>query len=339
MLPPRPIEPRGTNPSGRSLPKRLRGLFARRIVPRRLVDAWYYFDVTRTHGAARARAGSGIVAVVTYRGSPGQLNRFLEHHRRIGIEEYVFLDLSKAGDLAGRLENEPSCSVWRPRRPWSERQALAWQNYLRDCYAEGRWCLSLESTDLFVFYRYESRPILSLVDFLETEYRDHLYAVVVHLYGERPAEEIALAQEPKLPDQAFLFDSIGYVTFDVGSDRSVTIRGGLLRRALFGRVPHESPPLNRIPLIKWRRTFSYLDGHRLLWPHRLNTPHARWHTSPTGCLLRLSVFMTEGSEDDLCLPPCAEPLRRRALRNDVSQRYKGSEDLVNAGLLNPGQWF
>ncbi len=270
---------------------------------------------------AGAAAGEPV-AIVTYRGEAALLDGFLVHHRRLGVARFVFLDLSAAGDLAGRLSAAPGCTVWQPRTGVANHpeRALAWSNALRHRHAAGRWCLSIDATDLFVFARCETRPLRALTDFLETEHRGHLFALVIETYANAaPAEATS---EP-------LFDPCGYVTEAPGPDGGVAVRGGPRRRTAFRTVPALSPPIDRVPLVRWRRHHAYLEGTRRLWPSRLNAPHAPWHSSPTACLLRLGTLTPDVS---------AAPQRDR-LCTDVSRRFRSSDDLVECGLLNPGQWF
>src|SRR2546421_7521037 len=87
-----------------------------------------------------------LVAVVPFYGGDGPLAAFLDHHRRLGVDAFVFLDLSPNGELSERLAGQSDCAVWRPRGEPDPTKAIYWLNYLRRRYATGRWCLSLEPT-------------------------------------------------------------------------------------------------------------------------------------------------------------------------------------------------
>jgi hypothetical protein len=344
MIPPRPREAgRGGIPGGwwgqRATPltRRLRALVLSRVHPVapyvRAVRCGR--DLVRTAGdETRFAAPDAVIACVTYRNERVLLGSFLAHHRALGIGGFVFLDLSTQGELAARLAGDADCVVWRPR-PGRWESAESWSNVLRFRHGVERWCLSVSACDFLVFPRCESRSIRSLTDFLETEHRDHAFAVTVHMYGEGPAEAVAdgAAADPfsALP----LFDPVGYVTSASGEDGTVRVGGGLTRRTLFRTVPRNAPRLDCIPLVRWRRHFSYVDGTRSLQPRRLNRPHAPWHSSPTACLLCFSLLLEPEDDADAGLGT----LRSQDLRTNASRRYRSSEDLVECGMLNPGQWF
>jgi Glycosyl transferase family 2 len=314
---------------------------------------WSGRELVRQCGALRRGRRRGPLAVVPYYGNETLLSAFLDHHRRLGIAEFVFLDLSAAGKLAALLRAESDCAVWRPRRESVPQRTISWLNHLRWRYASGRWCLSLDPSELFVFHRCETRQIADLTDFLEAERRDHIYALVVDMYGDEAAANLRLEKGAHPLDALPYFDGQGYVANGPHRYRNVIVRGGVRRRTLYCDNPRQSPVLNRIPLVKWRWYYVYIAGTRLLVPFRLNTSHSPWHSSPTASLLSLALL---DSDERLVLGWLAEggaiaaggsrppspgliELRRRRLREDISERFTGSAALVDCGLINPGQWF
>ena len=298
----------------------------------------------------------GVALVTCFYGDAPMLRSFIDHHRGIGVREFVFLDLSSEAALAALLAEEDGCAIWRPQREWEPSQVPDFLNFLRSRYAMGRWCLSLEVTDRFVFYRCESRQIRDFIDFLESESRRQAYALVVDMYGDGAAA--ALGAERLDPTvQLPFFDAFGYTTaIQQDSFRSVIVRGGVQRRALNAPDPSRSPPINRIPLVKWERFCGYVSNTRLLAPRHLNVPHSPWHSSATAVLLRYALLQPDdqlalavqveartlepdgapGAQGALAGVPKLKPL---SLKIESSARYKSTKDLVEFGLLNPGQWF
>ena len=304
-------------------------------------------------GPAERLAAKGTVVVASHYGNHEIVDAFVDHHRGLGIREFVFLDLSDDGGLAAH-PGSAGHAVWRPRSMADIEPLTLWLNGLRTRYAAGRWCLSLDTSDAFVFYRCESRRIGDFTEFLESESRDHVYALTVEMYGTEPAADLVAAAGGRPPFGALdHFDPFGFVTLDPGRFRNVIVRGGLQRRTLFRTRPRQSPALNRVPLVKWRWFYGYKAGTRLILPMHLNNPHARWHSSPTGCILRFALLNDRATleaagrweqavavkDGGLAAYPGLSRLREIALMQDVSRRYTGTRDLVDCGLLNPGQWF
>ena len=301
------------------------------------------------HEGGPARGAGDLVAVTPYYGNEPLLGAFLAHHRQLGVENYVVLDLSPDGKAASILAGEPNCAVWRPRVPGT-RKAMLWLNYLRWRYGTGRWVLSLEPCEFLIFHKSETRKLRDLMEFVSGERRDHVFAIAIEMYGDRPAEQLSLAPGQRPVELLPYFDPTGYVTSEPGLFFHTTVRGGPQRRALYGA---RAPALNRVPLVKWRWFYNYAAGTRLLMPRRVNRPHAPWHTTPTACLLRFASLndpatlhrAAEAESFELVKDgggasyPVEARLRVMSLKTDISTRFTGSEDLVEAGLLNPGQWF
>jgi len=304
-------------------------------------------------GLRSRRNAGGVVVVAPYRGEANQIAPFITHHMKLGVKEFVFLDLSADGSLPQLLEGQNNCTSWRPRRPDQITHVVYWLNFLRRKYANGRWCLSLEPNERFVFYRSETRRIMDLIEFLTSERRDHIYALYLEMYGDERAENIRLDVGDDPAQKLQYFDAFGYGAPEAGRLSNVIIRGGIQRRALYRSNPDQSPALNRIPLVRWRWYFAYISGRRLMMPARLNTPHAPWHSSPTACLLRYALLDPADSVDLAARIDATEimsdgrrscydavpALRRSNLKHAFSGRFTGSLDLVEVGLINPGQWF
>jgi hypothetical protein len=363
MLPPRPARPtfRGLpGRAGRGFRSQLWSLclalvegIAYRALPWLAAQALGANDLRLELAPTGARRRGDVVVVAAWAGERWQLRPFLDFHRHLGVAEFVFLDLSESAALAGLLAGADDCAVWRPRRGPKAARVLYWTNYLRRVHASGRWCLSLDPCERFVFLHCETRHIGDLTQFLESEARDHMFAIVVDMYGEAPACEARLRQGQDPAELLDHFDVFAYGATEPGPYSSATVRGGPLRRAAHRDAPQDSPPLNRTPLVKWRWYYGYVTGRRLMLPRRLNPPHADWHTTPTACLLRYALVEEEAvltqrsrfESVDIVADGRArrseglEVLRHVQLKHDFSVRYRRSSDLAEAGLLNPGQWF
>jgi hypothetical protein len=364
MLPPRParatlkrLPSLGGMASPLSLAWELRAAaieFVRfRAAPLVQAQFWGWTNLRLIAGRSRFPARGAVVVIAIYCGEEAQLRTFLDHHRRLGVSEFVFLDLSAGGSLAALLRDDEDCAVWRSRLVSAFGQVAHWANYLRRRYASGRWCLSLDPSERFVFRRCETRRIEDLVQFLESEQRDHMFAVIVDMYGEQRADLIDWRPGENPAEKLSYFDCFGYSGGEAGPYSSVRVRGGPQRRLSYRTSPQSAPELNRVPLVKWRWSYSYILERRLLMPSWLNSAHCEHHSTPTACLLRYSLLDDPAvlrlaararkaaiiADDAPCHASSLAPLRERQLRHEFSARYVGSEDLVEAGLLNPGQWF
>jgi len=359
MIPvPPPVERPAKGPIDRI--RRIRSGLSSLIVSARIVTlSWLKsrWAIRHEGGAPKAIRRSDLVVVSPFYGNDSLLRPFLHHHRRLGVDQFVFLDLSEKGGLAERLADQSDCAIWRPRGETAEGQTIYWLNYLRRRYGSGRWCLSLEPNEIFVFARSESRQIKDLIEFLQSEARDHIFALVIDMYGDQPGRRLIKKYASETVEHPLnilsYFDPYGYTTSRSHPHWGVTVRGGLQRRTVFRNAPRRCPPLNRIPLVKWRWFYAYVAGTRLLIPRRLNMPHSPWHSQPTACLMRFALLDDDASLGAAAMAeagqisdrPTAQSyrgllkLRGHHLMHNASVRFTSTADLVECGLLNPGQWF
>jgi hypothetical protein len=304
-------------------------------------------------GRAHGEKSWPVTAVVPYYGDHALLPWFLTYYRKLGVDFFVFLDLSADQDLGTRLGETADCAVWITKTFIQPGKIIHALNYLRHAYASKRWCLSVEPYDFFVFPKSETRHIRDLTEFLETEHRKHIYAIVVDAYGDRPAAEMAFSETVSPFEQLPYFDRFGYQAMVGDALRVVPILGGVQRRFLYRDEPHKAPALNRIPLLKINWETYYLASTRVVVPAHHNTPHCDWHASTTACLLRYALLSNEialhiakqvepGQLHQESITPLYDgsgAMTAAALKNEVSQRYQSSSDLIECGLISNGQWF
>jgi hypothetical protein len=265
----------------------------------------------------------------------------------------VFLDISADHGLTARLTETLDCAVWVPKGFMHPRKTIHALNYLRHRYARGKWCLSIEPADFLVFPKSETRHIRDLIDFVESEQRKHVFAIVVDTYGDGPAARPRGAEEESPFQSLPFFDRFGYQTAETGALSTVPILGGVQRRSLYGDEPHKAPVLSRIPLVKLNWDCYYIASTRVMVPEALNAAHCEWHATTTACLLRYAVLSDEMSlhigkqaEEGSLYPDHVTPMyvgsatmTAMSLKNQGSGTYVSSQDLLDCGLLNNGQWF
>jgi hypothetical protein len=307
----------------------------------------------RMMGAADGAKLKGPTAVVPFYGDQWLLPWFLNYYRTLGVGYFVFLDLDAKQTLHEGLAGAADCAVWRPEGFMHPGNTIHALNFLRHRYAMGRWCLSVDPFDLLVFPKCETRHVRDLIDFVDSEKRDHVAAVVVDAYGDVPARGLDAAGGARPEALLPYFDRFGYQTAEATASLEVPILGGVQRRALFGDAPRQAPPLNRIPLVKINKDVFYIAATRKLVPHTMNTPHSEWHSSTTACLVRYAMLGDEVSlhvakqaeggelypENMNALYQGSERMAALALKNQNSGRFSSSQDLLDCGLLNNGQWF
>jgi hypothetical protein len=299
-------------------------------------------------------AANSLLLFSTLRNEAVRIPYFLEYHRKLGIDHFLFVDNGSTDGFAEMMRGEGDCSVWRTEASYKQSNfGMHWLNHLLSRFGSGKWCLTCDPDELLVYPHCESRKLQDLVDFLESEKRDHLFCLMLDMYGDGPIEN-AVCRPGQAPlDVAPYFDGLGFVQRTKTFNGDVHIQGGVRRRVFFTYTPQNSPALNKTPLIKWRSYYSYLSSMHVAAPKRLNRPHEKDCVNPTGCVLHfkfLSTFTGKAEEEMQRQQHYADSVEYRryqqwlksgggGLKGDISVKYESSRQLIDLGLMNSGQWF
>lgn len=282
-------------------------------------------DLATLLARSRSTLATGPVAV-TLAEDEVELGATIAHNHALGFASQVVLHpgwVDLPGDLPGRVLSAP----WDPRHESALCDAV---NRVIEAVPPGTW-ISCGYNAEFLFYPFcETRRVGEMLAFHAGERRPAVPACVVDLYADD------LARHPDGIDRAApLFDRIGY--FALGGNGAgeteppVDLYGGLKWR-FEQHVPTDRRRIDRIALFQTRK------GLRLGPDHRFNLPgynalSCAWHRNLTAAI---------------CSFRTAKALRTNpASRFEIDGfRWFGSEpfgwssrQLMDHGLMEPGQWF
>ncbi len=189
----------------------------------------------------------------------------------------------------------------------------------------GRWVTWLWAGE-FLFYPFaESRNLAELTGFLTDERRKMLYCYALDLYAaQMPRGD----QDPK--DCGLHFDRIGYQPFPI-ADKGLNLHGGLGWR--FEELsPAEMHQIGRSTLIKVEEGMT-LDRFWRFGHPDFDSVSCPWHNSPTGAVmsLRRSYRITAH-------PGFADVASDLMWQGSVPFDWS-SRQLLELGMIEPGQWF
>lgn len=195
----------------------------------------------------------------------------------------------------------------------------------------GRWIYWSYNAEYLFFPFCETRSIQDAVQFVAEERRDAVFSVVVDLYPED------LASAPGGVDRAHaMFDAIGYFSRDrhegpTRLERQIHVHGGLKRR-FSEHVPWPRQPIERIALFRASPGLTMDDAGRLNEPER-NTVSAAWHNS-----LTIAIASFRASKSLMTNPNSAEAISSLAWSGSRPFEWSSAQ-LMDHGLMEPGQWF
>jgi hypothetical protein len=187
----------------------------------------------------------------------------------------------------------------------------------------------------YLFYPFrESRSVRDLIAFQAEERRDAVRSVVIDLY----AADLARHPEAVSLEEA-MFDRTGYYALDRADEgspgqqkaRQVDVFGGL-RWRFEEHVPPARRRIDRVALFRARKGLELRPDHRFN-DEDYNTYACAWHHSVTAALCSFraakALKANPGSGDAI-----------RTFRWPGSEPFRWhSQQLMDLGMMEPGQWF
>lgn len=270
-----------------------------------------------------ALAPSGPVAII-FAEDEVELASTVTHHRRLGFAQVlVFMpeafDLPEAATEVGvRIACDTRADGALPRAVNAMIAA-----------APGRWfyyCYNAE----YLFYPFcETRSIGEMLAFHAEERRDAMLSYVIDLYaGDLEAVPDAVSRA-----DAHL-DRTGYYAVarpGPGKERQLDFHGGL-RWRFEEHVPPQKRRIDRIALFRAKPGLHLLEGH-VFDDEEYNTYACPWHHNLTAavCSFRTAKALRRN-------PGSRFDIRGFKWHNSAPFEWH-SRQLLDLGLMEPGQWF
>jgi hypothetical protein len=282
-----------------------------------------------------------------------RLPYFLDYYRALGVTHFFFVDNGSDDGTCEYLAGEPDVSLWQTRHEYRKsRFGMDWLNWLLSRYGHRHWTLTVDVDEFFIYPFCDTRPIRALTDWLDAYALRSFPAMLLDMYPKGPIAALAYAEGQDPFEIANGFDSGNYMISKNPLFGNLWIQGGPRARVFFAEDPENAPSLNKIPLVKWHRSYAYVSSTHMLLPRGLNLVYdAKGGEKASGCLLH-AKFLSTFSEK------VAEEMQRQQ-HFAASQEYhaytasdpdqtdlwcKGSEKYINwrqleiLGLMSKGNW-
>lgn len=168
-------------------------------------------------------------------------------------------------------------------------------------YAHGHWTLTVDPDEFFVYPFCDTRPLRALTDWLDASSIRSFGAMLLDMYPKGSIDERPYSEGDDPFQIASWFDPGNYIISQNQKFGSLWIQGGPRMRAFFADEPARAPALNKIPLVKWDRKYTYVSSTHSLLPRGLNLVYDEWGgEKASGVLLHakfLDVFVQKSAEE------------------------------------------
>ncbi len=303
----------------------------------------------RTRGMAK----DAILLLCTLRNERIRLPFFLRYYRDLGITHFLFVDNDSSDGSREYLAEQPDASVWTTKAGYKASHfGVDWLAHLQRRYCDGHWCLTVDVDEFFVYPFCETRPMRALTDWLDSCEVRSLSAMMLDMYPRGPitAQPYQEGQNPF--EIAQWFDSGNYTIHRNTAMGNLWIQGGPRARTFFADQPKLAPALNKVPLVKWHRSYAYVSSTHMLLPRGLNLVYdERGGEKASGCLLHakfLDTFAVKATEEMARGQHYAASAEYKAYHDKLAEHpdmwCKFSEKYINwrqleiLGLMSKGNW-
>lgn len=310
-------------------------------------------ELTATQDRTRQIQARDILVFSTVRNERLRLPYFLRYYRDLGVDHFLIVDNDSTDGTRDYLAAQPDVSLWTTRSSYrSSRFGVDWLNWLQRQHGHGHWCLTVDPDEFFVYPFCDTRPIRALTDWLDNTGLRSFSAMLLDMYPKGPLDRQTYQEGQDPFEIASWFDSGNYAITRNAFYGNLWIQGGPRARAFFAEAPEAAPALNKIPLVRWDRSFAYASSTHALLPRGLNLVYDNWGgEKASGCLLHAKFLH--------CFADKAEEERERSQHYAGGKEYaayrdaggghldlwcKWSEKYINwrqleiLGLMSKGNW-
>jgi len=302
---------------------------------------------------ANAIRPNDILLFCTLRNERIRLPYFLKYYRNLGVDHFIIVDNDSDDGSREYLAGQTDVSLWHTRASYKKsRYGIDWMNWLLRRYGTGHWCLTVDVDEFLVYPFSDTRPVRALTDWLDVSGARSFSSMLLDMYpnGAVDAQPYQEGQDPLEITQ--WFDSGNYVMSRNPEYLNLWIQGGARARHFFGDDPQNAPSLNKIPLVKWEKSFVYAHSTHMLLPRGLNLVYDDFGgEKASGILLHtkfLDVFLDKTEEETKRQQHFAGSREYKAYYRQIhdspnlwckwSEKYINWRQLEILGLMSKGNW-
>jgi len=294
-----------------------------------------------------------LLLFCTQRNEGIRLPYFLDYYREMGIGHFFFVDNDSTDGSLDYLADQPDVSVWSTTASYKRaRFGVDWLNWLARKYAHGHWALTVDPDEFLVYPFCDTRPLRALTDWLDASSIKSFSAMLLDMYPKGRLDEQPYQAGQNPIEIATWFDSGNYTISRNHLFTNLWIQGGPRARVFFPDAPAKAPALNKVPLVKWDKRYTYVSSTHMLLPRGLNQVYDEWGgEKASGVLLHakfIDTFGTKAAEELERSQHYAGSVEYKAyadrLKHDPQLWCKWSERYINwrqleiLGLMSKGNW-
>ncbi len=295
-----------------------------------------------------------VLAATTVRNEMLRLPFWLDHHRKLGVDHFLIVDNGSDDGTRDWLAGQPDVSLWTTQHSYRlSRFGVDWLTWVQMRFAHGHWCLTLDADEVFIYPYWETRDLRALTGWLDAQEQRSFAAMMLDMYPQGTLSDAPYRAGDDPTEVLAWFDGGNYGITRQEPLGNLWIQGGVRGRVFFGNDPRRAPTLNKTPLVKWRRSYAYVNSTHQILPPALNQTFGTCGEDHTSGVLLHTKFLHVVVEKSAEEKARREHFNNSALYEDYyeglianprlwcarSHRYAGWEQLEALGLMSRGGWI
>ncbi|SPF79371.1 glycosyltransferase family 2 protein [Pseudoprimorskyibacter insulae] len=210
-----------------------------------------------------------ILCFMTVKNEAQRLPYVLQHHRALGVAQFLIVDNNSTDDTRALLQSQPDVSLWQTGASYrGSRFGVDWMTWLLIRYGHGHWCLTIDADELLIYPDCDRADLPELTAHLAATGQTGLSALMLEMYPKGRLQDQTYRAGQNPTEVLTHFDPYGYRAQRQQPMRNLWVQGGPRDRVFFAEAPDMAPTLNKIPLIHWNRRYAYVNStHAALPPH------------------------------------------------------------------------
>jgi len=292
-----------------------------------------------------------IILFAVMKNEAHRLKFFIDYYRRLGVNHFILVDNGSTDHFEEVVAGQSDISTFYTTASYKNSNfGMYWANYLLLRYGCGHWCLTCDPDEFLIYPYMETRDLRDLTEYLDSLKESAFFTTMIDMYSDKAVEQSYCREGHNPLDICPYFDATGYSKSYNSKYRNTFVQGGVRRRVLYPDNPVQAPALNKVPLIKWRFHFAYVESMHMAIPRRLN--QACYKSKTSGALLHfkfISQLVDKIEEEQVAqqhwdnsseYQKYGEAIKTKTILYEpsVSSRFENWQTLAKNGLLNVGEW-
>lgn len=292
-----------------------------------------------------------IILFAVMKNEAHRLPFFIDYYRELGVNHFIFVDNGSTDHFNDVVKKQSDITSFYTEASYKESNfGMHWANYLLFKYGQNHWCMTCDPDEFIVYPYMDNRDLRDLTDYLDSTRTESFFTVMLDMYADKAVEDSYYKEGTNPLSTCPYFDGNGFSKQYNADFNNYYIQGGVRRRVFYKDNPLAAPALNKLPLVKWKWSFSYISSMHMIVPNRLNQGLENRKTS--GALLHykfISQLTDKIKEEQIAqqhydnsseYKKYEDAIKSKTLLYNlsVSTEYKDWKTVAKLGLINKGEW-